>query len=162
MYSLVDVITNVFVVVVIIDVIKYCGCSRWYEKIPPGGDTSIWRWDLQSEVGPPFGGDTSNWRWDLQLEVGLWVQMEISAPIGGHFSFGLQRGRIYFYFLWYLLYVSHFLHYVGIVVYNQTSLCVYMAKIIKFYDEIWIFKFEYEWWEWKKLFICHLLNWTCT
>ena len=25
-----------------------------------------------------------------------------------------------------------------------------MAKIIKFYDEIWIFKFKYELWEWKK------------
>ena len=134
-----------------VDVIKHCDCSRWYEKIPPGGETSIWRWDLQSEVrfwlevrppirvGPPFWGETSIWRWDsdfrwdLQSEVGspfggetsdwrwdLWseVQMEVSAPIGGHFSFSLQRGRMYFYLLWYLLYVSPFLHDVSILVYN--------------------------------------------
>ena len=29
----------------ILDVIKYCDHPRWYEKIPPGGGTSNWRWD---------------------------------------------------------------------------------------------------------------------
>ena len=60
---------------IILDVIKYCDHPRWYKKIPPGGGTSNWRWDLQLEVTPPIrvgpliGGVTSDWRWDLQLEV---------------------------------------------------------------------------------------------
>ena len=94
---------------VILDVIKYCHRSRWYEKIPPGGETSIQRWDLrlevrppfegvtsdqrwnlQLEVRPPFRGGTSNWRcdsdqrWDLHLEVG--PQLQVRPPTGGHSS----------------------------------------------------------------------------
>ena len=51
----------------ILDVIKYCDHPRWYEKIPPGGGTSNWRWHLwsevtpQSEVGPPIGGGLCMW-----------------------------------------------------------------------------------------------------
>ena len=60
---------------IILDVIKYCDHPRWYEKIPPGGGTSNWRWHLWLEVRSPIGGDTSNWRWDLWLEV--------RSPIGG-------------------------------------------------------------------------------
>ena len=69
---------------VILDVIKYCDCPRWYEKIPSGGGTSVWRWDLHLEVRPPFGlglllkGETSDWRWDLCLEVTPPFRGEIS------------------------------------------------------------------------------------
>ena len=84
-------------ILIILDVIKYCDHPRWYEKIPPGGGTSDWRW------GPPIGGDTSNWRWDLHSEVtpliGVgpliggeasnqrWdLQSEVTPPIGGETS----------------------------------------------------------------------------
>ena len=83
----------------ILDVIKYCDHPRWYEKIPPGGGTSNWRWDLQLEVTPPIRGDTSNWRWHLQSEVGPPIGGEISnwrshlqlevPPPGGIFSYHL-------------------------------------------------------------------------
>ena len=63
---------------IILDVIKYCDHPRWYEKIPPGGGTSNWRWDLQLEVSPPIRGGISNWRWDLQLEVGSPIRGDTS------------------------------------------------------------------------------------
>ena len=58
-----------------VDVIKHCDCSRWYEKIPPGGETSIWRWDLQLELQPPIGVEPSIWQSDLQSGVRFWLEM---------------------------------------------------------------------------------------
>ena len=81
----------------ILDVIKHCEHLRWYEKIPPGGGTSNWRWNLWLELESLIGGGTSNWRWDPQLEVGppKWMshlQSEVSPPIGGPTS--NQRSHI--------------------------------------------------------------------
>ena len=74
----------------ILDVIKYCDHPRWYEKIPPGGGISDWRWHLQLEVGPLIGGEISNWRWHLQWRWDLWLEAPM-LHVGISYSFEKKK-----------------------------------------------------------------------
>ena len=121
------------------------------------GETSNQRQD-QLEVGL-IGGGTSDWRWDLHLEVRPPFQKDLSAPTEGHFSFGLQTSRTYFYLLFYLFHVSHFLHDVGIHVYKSVYVRLkQLSFMMKFGFSNWNINYENE----KSVFTFDLLDGTCT